>query len=199
VSSVIEIANAALTKLGAARIASLGDDVKAAREVNARFEALRDDELRAHRWQFSIKRASLAALTAAPAFGYTYQYALPSDCLRIDMVNDTYPSVVMDNYITGEIADYVIEGNAILTDIAAPLKLRYVAQVTDPNSWDVSFREALACRIAAEVCEALTQSPQKRQLAWTEYQQAITRAVRSSAIERAPVMPPDDSWVISRI
>lgn len=198
-SSVIEIANAALTKLGAARITSLSDDVKAAREVNARFEALRDDELRAHRWQFSIKRASLAALTTTPAFGYTYQYALPSDCLRIDMVNDTFPSVVMDNYISSELIDYVVEGNLILTDIGAPLKLRYLAQITDPNAWDVSFREALACRIAAEVCEALTQSPQKRQLAWTEYQQAITRAVRSNAIERAPVSPPDDAWVMSRI
>lgn len=198
-SSVIEIANAALTKLGSARITSLTDDVKAAREVNARFNALRDDELRAHRWQFAIKRASLAALSDAPAYGWTYQYALPSDCLRVDQINDEFPAAVMDNYITREVGDWVIEGNKILTNIAAPLKLRYLAQIEDPNQWDVSFREALACRIAAELCEALTQSNQKRQLAWEEYKEAITRAVRSNAIERAPVTYPDDAWMISRI
>lgn len=198
-SSVIEIANAALTKLGSARITSLADDVKAAREVNARFTALRDDELRAHRWQFAIKRTSLAALSDAPAYGWTYQYALPSDCLRVDQINDEFPAAVMDNYISREVGDWVIEGNKILTDIAAPLKLRYLSRVEDPNEWDVSFREALACRIAAELCEALTQSAQKRQLAWQEYQEAIKRAVRSNAIERAPVTYPDDAWMISRV
>lgn len=198
-ASVIEIANAALTKLGSARITSLADDVKAAREIAARFDAVRDDELRAYRWQFSVKRAQLAALVDAPEFGWTYQYPLPSDCLRIDQINDQFPSVVMDNYISTEAADYVIEANRILTNIDGPLKLRYCARIDDPNSWDVSFREALACKLAAELCEALTQSNEKRRLAWEEYQQSIRRAVRSNAIERAPINPPDDAWIFARI
>lgn len=198
-SSVIEIANAALTKLGSARITSLTDDVKAAREINARFEAVRDDELRAYRWQFALTRTSLAALTTAPAYGWTYQYALPSDCLRVDQVADQFPSAVMDNYITREVGDWALEGNVILTNMEAPLKLRYVARITDPNAWDVSFREALACKLAVEVCEALTQSDTKRRQAWQEYQTAITRAVRSNAIERPPVTYPDDAWMLSRV
>lgn len=198
-SSVIEIANAALTKLGSARITSLTDDVKAAREMNARFEAVRDDELRAYRWQFAIKRTSLAALSDAPAYGWTYQYALPDDCLRIDQVNDQFPSVVMDNYISTEENDWALEGNVILTNIDAPLRLRYIARVTDPNAWDVSFREALACKLAVEVCEALTQSNEKRDRAWKEYQISISRAVRSNAIERPPVTLPDDAWMMSRV
>lgn len=198
-SSVIEVANAALTKLGSARITSLDDDVKAAREINARFEAVRDDELRAYRWSFCVARAQLAALATAPSFGWTYQYQLPSDCLRVDQINDQFPSAVIDNYISAELTDWVIEGGKILTNIGSPLRLRYCARIDDPNAWDPSFREALACRLAVELCEALTQSNEKRRLAWEEYQQAIKRAVRANAIERHPIQPPDDSWIFSRI
>lgn len=198
-ASAIQIANRALTKLGAARIISLGDDNKQSRAVLSCFDDLRDDELRSHRWSFAMKRTSLAADSVAPAFGFTYAYTLPPDFLRLDMVNDEFPAVVMDNYIGVETNDYTIEGNKILANIAAPLKLRYIARIEDPNQMDVNFREALSCRIAAELAEDLTQSNQKRELAWNEYKQAVSRAVRTNAIEKPPVMPPDDQWVMSRL
>lgn len=198
-ASVIQVANRALTKLGSARITSLDDDVKAARSISSCFDDLRDEELRAHRWSFSLKRTSLAALTEAPAFGWDLQYQVPDDFLKLDMVNDQFPGAVLENYIGVETVDYVLEGNKILTNIDAPLKLRYVARIEDPNQWDVSFREVLACRIAAEICEELTQSNQKRQLAWEEYGQALVRAVKANAIERQPVMVSDEAWVIGRI
>lgn len=198
-ASVIQIANRALTKLGASRIISLGDDNKQSRAILSCFDDLRDDELRSHRWSFAMKRTSVAADSAAPAFGFNYAYSLPTDFLRLDMVNDEFPAVVMDNYIGVETNEYTIEGNKILANIAAPLKLRYIARIEDPNMWDINFREALACRIAAEICEDLTQSNQKRELAWNEYKQAVSRAVRTNAIEKPPMMPPDDQWVISRL
>lgn len=198
-ASVIQIANRALTKLGAARIISLGDDNKQSRAVLSCFDDLRDDELRSHRWSFAMRRTSLAADSEAPAFGFTYAYTLPADFMRLDLVNDEFPAVVMDNYIGVETNDYTIEGNKILANIAAPLKLRYIARIEDPNQMDVNFREALACRIAAEICEDLTQSNQKRELAWNEYKQAVNRAVRTNAIEKPPMMPPDDQWMISRL
>jgi hypothetical protein len=198
-ASVIQVANRALTKLGAARIISLSDDNKQARAVASCFEDLRDDELRAHRWQFAMKRIELAALSAAPTFGYKHQYALPPDFLRIDMVDDRYPAAVMDNYIDAEYLEWTIEGNVVLTDIGAPLKLRYIAQVTEPNAWDSNFREALASRIAMEICEELTQSDSKKQAAMNDYRRAIQQAVRIGAIEKPSVMPPDNQWIISRL
>lgn len=198
-ASVIQVANRALTKLGAARIISLDDNNKQARSISNCFEDLRDAELRAHRWQFSIKRSSLAASAEAPAYGFQNQFPLPSDFLRLDMIADQYPDAIMDDYIGTETAEWAIEGNMILTSMSAPLKIRYVAQVTDPNDWDALFREALACRIAAEICEDLTQSNEKRQLAWKERQQAISDAIRIGAIERPPQMPPDDNLILSRL
>lgn len=198
-ASEVQVANRALTKLGAARIASFSDDNKQARAIASCFEDLRDDELRAHRWQFALKRTTLAALSEPPAYGYNYQYPLPENCLRIDMVNDEYPSAIMDNYIGAETNDWLIEGNAILTDAEAPIYLRYVAQITDPTMWDSNFREALASRIAYEICEDLTQSDTKKQFAMQDYKRAIMQAIRTNAIERPPVMPPDNQWIISRI
>lgn len=198
-ASVIQVANRALTKLGSARITSLSDDVKAARSISSCFDDLRDDELRAHRWQFSMKRTTLAALADAPEFGYQYQYAVPSDFLRIDMVDDRFPAAVMDNYIDEEYLEWTLEGNVILTDIGSPLKLRYIAQVIDPSAWDSNFREALASRIAMEICEDLTQSDTKKTAAANDYKRAITQAIRVGSIEKPPVTPPDNTWIISRL
>ena len=198
-SSVIQIANRALTKLGAGRITSLSDDIKAARDVQSCFDDLRDDELRARRWQFSIRRTSLAALVTPPDHGWNFQYQLPADCLKIDMVNDRFPAGVLTDYIGTEMLEWTVENNCILTNLSAPLKLRYLARVTDPAQWDPGFREVLACRIAAELAESLTQSNQKRELAWQEYKMAVTKALRSNAIERQPVMLNDEAWILSRV
>ena len=198
-SSVIDVANRALTKLGSARITSLDDDVKAARSVNSCFYDILDAELRKNRWSFAMKRSSLAALSDAPAFGYSYQYQLPTDFLRLDMLDDRYPDVVMDNYINYETSEYAIEGGKILANIEAPLKIRYVYQCYDPSLWDALFKEALACKIAAEICEDLTQSNEKRNLAAGEYKVAILDAIKANAIERPPQALPDDQLIISRI
>lgn len=198
-ASEIQVANRALTKLGAARIISLNDNNKQARAISSCFEDLRDAELRAHRWQFSIKRSSLPALVAAPAFGFQYQYQLPSDFIRLDQINDQYPDTIMDNYIGTETAEWAIEGNKILTGLGSPLKIRYGYRVEDPNQWDPLFREALACRLAAELCEDLTQSDTKKQNAWAEWKRAINSAIQVNAIERIPQMPPDDQFIISRL
>jgi len=198
-ASVIQVANRALTKLGAARIISLADNNKQARAVASCFDDLRDAELRAHRWSFALVRTALPALTTTPAYEFQYEYQLPADFLRLDMIDGRYPSTVMDNYIGAETAEYAIEGGKILTDIAAPLKIRYCRRVDDPNAWDVLFREALACRIAAEICEELTQSNQKKDAAWAEWKRAVGEAVKVNAIERPPQMPPDDQFIISRL
>jgi hypothetical protein len=198
-ASVIDVANRALTKLGAARIVSLADDNKQARSINSCFYDLLEAELRQNRWTFAIKRDSLPAMAEAPLYGYQYQYALPVDFLRLDLVNDEYPWVALDNYVNTEIAEYTIENKVILTNLSAPLKIRYGANVTDPAQWDALFREALACRLAAEICEDLTQSTGKRDQAWKEYARALSAAKRANAVERPPAVIPDDTWIFSRL
>jgi len=197
-ASQVEIANRALTKIGEARITSLADN-EAARTINSMWDVVRDAELRAHNWNFSITRASLAALVTVPAFRYLYEFQLPSLCLKIIQVGEYYPGPSMSDYRNAPEAPYQIEGRKILTDYPAPLYIRYVKSITDTGSWDALFVEAFASRLAAESCERITQSNTKKQSAQADYKLAISEAVKADAIENPPDSLPDDTWLLSRI
>lgn len=199
-ASNVEIANSALTKVGAARITALTDNVKAAREINAIFELRRDYLLCTHNWSFAMTRTSLPALDETPAWGYTYLYQLPTDCLRVVQVNDTWVVPGLADYTSGPDSEpYKITGRRIETDIGAPLKLRYIKRVTDPAQFDAAFVEVFASDLADQVCEALTQSNTKREATRAVLRQSLLEAVRSNAIELPPEAIPDDSWILSRL
>lgn len=198
-ASNVEIANAALTKIGARRIVSLTDNSKEAREVNSMFTRIRDAELRARNWLFSIKRAQLAAQVTAPLFQYANAFRPPADCLKLLQVGDYYPGVDLTDYIGMDNAEYSLENGLILTDYAAPLNLRYVARIEDPTLFDATFVEAFACKLAMELAEPITASTSKRQLAFDEYKFAIREAVRANAVEKPPVKVADDTFIIARL
>jgi len=191
--SRVAIANRALTKLGAARIIALDDDSQASNTIDSMFDIVRDAELRANLWHFSKARAQLPALSERPPFGFTYQYQLPSDYLRLIQINDVrlQPNPTVDGW-------YSIEGGRILISQPAPLRVRYVRRVEDPTLFDALFVEAFACRLAAESAETLTQSNTKKQAAWQEYKEALAAARRANAIERPAVATDDDTWLESR-
>lgn len=189
-ASEVDICNRALQKLGAERIQSLAQDHRNARACAAAYESVRDAELRAHPWSFSVKRAQLAADSDAPSFGRANAFQLPADCLRL---LSPYPEDNLNSL------DWQIEGRAIYTDDDAPLEIRYVAQITDPNVMDVLFREALAAKLALELCEELTQSNTKKQLLKQDYKEAILEARRTNAIERVSAEPPEDTWITVRM
>lgn len=188
----VEIANRALTKLGADRILLLTDLGKEARVMNAMFDTVMDAELRRHRWKFALKRASLSALVAKPEWGYAYAYQLPADFLALVQVNEFYLRGLKHKTL------WTVESGQILTDLAAPLLVRYIRRVDNMALLDPLFVEVLSCKLAFEACETLTQSSTKRQAAGEEYRFAISEAVRQDAIENPPDELPWGSWLDSR-
>jgi hypothetical protein len=198
-ASQVQIANRTMSKLGDERITSLSDDSKRAREINALFDIVRDAELRRNRWNFAMKRAALSALSDEPAWGYDYQYSLPSDCLRLDMIEDSYVMPSLDNYRSQENLIYRVEGGRILTNMPAPLNIRYIYRATNTEDFDALFVEVFASRMAYEACEALTQSDGKKQAMWAEYKENLRAAIKIGAVELPPVPAPDDAWVMGRI
>lgn len=185
-ASEVSIANRALQKLGARRITSFTDDTKEARAVNTCYTELRDAELRAHPWCFATKRVILAPLSTAPAFDYGYAFQLPADCVRVLKPNRTYLDWKLEN------------GVNILTNDGDTLELVYTSRVEDPNMMDPLFREALAARIAMELCEELTQSNQKFQILESMYTQAMRTARRTNGFEKVPEEGPQDTWLAVR-
>lgn len=185
--STVDIANYALNNLGASNISSLDENSKAARIVNQRYDAVRDAVFRAHPWNCLIERAQLAQDTDAPAFGYAYQYALPTNpyCLRVlEFSNGTlsYPQDNITNNSGGPV--FVIEGRKLLTDEAVA-RIKYIGRVTDPQQYDASLVEALASRLAAEVCYAITGSTSMVQIQTSLYEAKINEARFNDATEGA--------------
>lgn len=192
-SSTTEIVNRALTKLGEQRIAALTDDTAAGRTMSSLFEQVRDAELRRNRWSFAVKRESLVPLATAPAWGYQYEYPLPADFLSLIQVGQYYL-----RSFTKSKGPWAVEQNAVRTDMAAPLLIRYVSRVTNSGLFDPLFVEALACKLAFEACETITQSGAKKEMASKEYKGALSEASRCNAIENPPDEFPRGSWLEAR-
>lgn len=198
-ASEVDIANRALTKIGAGRITSLTDDLEAARVINHAWDIVRDAEMRAHNWNFTIVRDQLAALSTTPSYGPAYEYQLPSDCLRIIQVGEYYPGPSLSDYRNSDESAWQIEGRKILTDYAAPLKVRYVSRVEDTGQWDALFVEAFACKLAVEICDRLTDSQSRKEIAHREYRKTVIAALTCDAIENPPQPLADDAWLLARL
>lgn len=188
-ASEVEICNRALQKLGARRIVDFTENSVNSRSVSQAYSIVRDRELRAHPWNFAIRRDQLAASSTAPDFGKTNAFPLPSDFLAL------LPRDPLDNLND---KDWQIEGRELLTDEDAPFNLRYIAQIEDCNTMDPLFREALACAIAMEICEEITQSNTKKADIKDDYRNAIREARRRNAIENIPVEAPEDTLITVR-
>ena len=188
VISQTRVANHALQKLGAGLISSMDEDTREARTVKACYSILRDRELRAHSWNFSIKRAALAPSATVPAFGFAKAFPLPADCLRI-----LPPARDVDWTI-----ENINGASHILTNEGTVIYLRYVARITDEAVFDELFVDMLACKIAWHCCETITQSNQKKADVMQEYKDARAEARRINAFEQASPQEPEPPWLVAR-
>ena len=145
-ASVVDICNGALNQLGASTILSLTEDSKNARLCNSRYTQVRDSIFRSHPWNCLQKRVELAADTDAPAWGFSYAYTLPADCLRLLRILD-YDS------------NYKVEGRKILSNTSS-MKILYIGRITDPNEYDESLRETLSAALGADIAFAVTSNNQ---------------------------------------
>ena len=187
-TSQVDIANYALNTLGATNIVSLDENSKPARLINQRYIAVRDYVFRSHPWNCLLRRAELAQETETPEFGYTYQYALPTNpyCLRVLEFSNGSMSYPQDNMFSNTGGPvFVIEGRKLLTD-EGTAKIKYVAQITDPQEYDVGLIEALSARLAMEICYAITGSTSMVQITAAMYDDKIKEARFTDGTEGAP-------------
>ena len=161
-ASIVDICNGALNQLGASTIITLTEDSKNARLCNARFTQVRDSVFRSHPWNCLQKRVELAADTDTPAWGFTSQFTIPADCLRVLTILD------FDS-------DYKIEGRKILTDNSS-MKILYVSRVTDPNEYDELLRETISAALAADIAYAVTSSNPVAKNMYDLFQQKLKEA-----------------------
>ena len=183
-TSEVDIVNNALIKIDGNTISQLGEEGVEGELSDILYPQIRDLVLRAHPWNFAIARASLTASSSSPAFEYTNQYELPSDCLRAIKLYDTRES-------------WKVEGGKLLTDSAAA-KLIYIKKVTDTGLFDPLFVDALATRLAAELSNSISGINSKSESLMREYKEKLQEAKTRDGQEGTPDPVVADSWVNSR-
>lgn len=137
----VDIANIALTGLRITKINDFADTSAGAEAVNAIWNSLLEAELSKHSYNFAIKRTKISQLSDTPLFGYSYQYQLPPDCLRLLTVDANL--------------EYRVESGVILTD-ASTVYIKYISKNTDPATWSASFVDLFVTKLKAELAYPLT-------------------------------------------
>jgi hypothetical protein len=183
--SEILVCNRGLQKVGENQIMSFDDPTKQARECKRLYSFARDTLQRLYLWNFTKKRAVLAALSDAPNTPeYDRQFSLPDDFIRlIDVQADE---------------EWSLEGNRILTNAQAPLYIIYSARITDTTQFDTLFTETLSAYIAVELSEIFTQDRFKKQSLFDQFNLLLTQAKATDAKEQHPLMLDESEWITSR-
>lgn len=174
-ASDLEIINQALVMLGANPIASLDEGTKQATAAAVFYPLSRDEVLRAHPWNFAIKRVHLSPLTTPPAYGYSAAFQLPSDWLRTLEVSAD---------------EFNHEGGQILCN-ASGIDLRYVFRNTAVTTYDSLCVAAISCNLSAKLAVPITGSTSLQQTMWQMYTAQLAQARAIDAQEEpAPMFEP---------
>jgi hypothetical protein len=175
-STPADVGNLALTRLGyRLKVGSLLDGSDHANAILQVYGQARDDLLRNFDYAFAQRSLSLTLLKQAPAGGYfppnawdpatmppigfAAEYGFPEDCIKIRLVKRR-PGFVFDpapiptDWTEANDDSFTPARRVILCNFTDAIAV-YTARVTNPETWDIAFTQALAARLAEEAGAAL--------------------------------------------
>ncbi len=199
VTSPADVINLSLARIGyPGRVGNLYDGSKAAKKALDLYAQTRDELLRQNDWGFAERNVSPTLLKSAPAGGYIppvtwttaypplpylYEYARPTDCLKIRSLKAVplfLPNFDPQPVTFTEANDTVAPatGQVILCNVANAV-LTYTGQVTDPTAWEPDFVETLAAALGRRLAPNLVGMEAAKLLAADEQQsQAVAEMER---------------------
>lgn len=167
----LDICNAALGRCGAEAIAALTDESKRAKIVSRQYEITLKELLNDSPWNFAIGREEIAQ-SNEPLFGFTANYLLPSDCIRVLELEDKEP--------------YRVEGCYIVCDTITSIKIKYVKFIDDPNKYSGSFTKAFVLKLAEDISYSLVQSASLQATITSEAERYLRKARSMNSQEGTP-------------
>jgi len=167
----VQVVNLGLSKIASSRISRLDPPQSSLeRFVAAGYEHWKRSEIAKRRWVFATEaNYALAKVGELTDTDKPYKYSLPVDCLRPIRLKRT---------------EWVQRRRYVYSADAA-LKISYIVNV-DESEFDPLFVEVLACRIAMESVEYVTQSNTKKADAKALYDTAVTEAAKANAFVIGP-------------
>ena len=205
-NSEVELVNSAFVKIGESTITSLTQNTENARVANKQYPLLRDQMLRAYRWNFAIQRQNLAP-GGTPKFGFSHSFRLPTDCLRVLGIFDD--TELLENYTSSRIqwkmesvkineGTETEENELRLLTTEEVTRVFYIARITNVQLFDSQFSEALALKCAIDWAYTLSTGLGRLQDLKAESDQTIRRARLSDAIEGKPEVIEATDWIEAR-
>lgn len=168
----VDIANNALLLVADKSISSLDAAGAGAALCNQFYEQCRNSVFRSHPWNSATKRIVLSPLKEKPAFGYSNQFALPSDWVRTLSIGEPH-------------LDYAIEGNRILANVKV-INLLYIFKNEDINTWDDLLIEAVSLALAAKIAYPITKSVSKEESLKNDLELLLRKARTVNGQETPP-------------
>ena len=181
--SKLEIINKALGMLGANQVKDIEDHTLEAEAARKMYRPALDSVLSQTDWTFAIKRELLPLVEdKQPAWGKGNYFLLPDDMLKIVDVMNRHEF-------------WRREGNYIFSP-ASEFGLVYVARCVDPTFYPSYFIDALAAKLAVEMCYLLTNSTEKTMGLIEIYEgQYLPNAKTMNAREKSSPCVEDSHWV----
>ncbi len=125
-------------------------------------------------------------------------FRLPAGFLRLAPQNPKVPVPMLGAPTGNTYNDWNIENGYIVSAETGPIRLRFIADVTDVRIMDTMFCEGLGARIGIEVCQPITQSDARLQTIAGLYKKFMDEARTINAIEFSYDDPPDDVFISVR-
>ncbi len=168
----VDIANLALTKLGADVLTSTTEDNDRAVLFNAQYPHSRDATLQAYPWNFAMRRKSLGKDATAPIFKWANRFTIPGDSLMVvGTDDDTFPWDVEEGFIVSD---------------RGSMKILYITQITDSAKFSPLFVEALAELLASNMALGITGKLDLKKVHFELFRAVIREARTRDSQARTP-------------
>ena len=217
-TSVVQICNMALARIGTGRIDSLTEASEEARQCSTFYEPVRDRLLARVPWRFALKREALAPLSVTAPVEWTYTYAWPSDCIQARYIEPTGPTPSSAGLIWPDqwYWNQVDPGGSVVTELPAmrtpsferrgdtivthqpEAVLIYTYRVTDPNQFDPLFVEALSYALAAELAVPIRDDKAGRREMERAAHSALMVAAAGTGRDGSANINRDADWILAR-
>ncbi len=195
-----QVINNGLRLISANLIADPDEDTESARQAKGVYDQVVRGELEAHPWFFAKAQAALPENATAPLFKFGHAYNLPADFVRLVELDGRWAFQSIRHVDVNPVPLYELHGRAIFTDLAAPLNITYLRDMTsEPAEWAPLFGSTVSAALAVVLAMPLTKSEGMVSLAEKLYEKELMRAKRANAIQMPPQNLPDNSWVTARL
>jgi hypothetical protein len=150
-NTVSEICRQAILRVGSAdSFKPYGEPMALATSL---YDQTRNEVLSDYDWQFARTQTTITADAAAPAFGYTRRYALPTGTLKVLRINGVDED---ENFGKWEIVSGFIHTNEV-----SPIQVETIGIVTDVSKYPPVFLNVLIVTLAMKLAQLLEMgSPQ---------------------------------------